>query len=131
MVVLDTDILIGLLRNNGEAVTKIQELEQQYSNRYTTSISSYELLKGAYQSSNPSKGITQVSTMLQSLTILDFDFNSSKISAQIFSYLKKKGVLTSSMDQMIAAIAISQGKILVTRNAKHYQHIPHLKIEEW
>ena len=130
MVVLDTDLLIALLRGNEEAIEKIKYIEEQ-GEVYITSITSYELYKGVYLSSNPTKNLIQVNNLLNNIKILYFDLESSKISAKIYSYLKKKGVLTNIMDQMIAAITISKNENLTTRNLKHYTNIPNLRIESW
>jgi tRNA(fMet)-specific endonuclease VapC len=63
--------------------------------------------------------------------ILHFDFEASRISGKIYSSLKKKGMLTNLMDQMIAAIVISKNERLLTRNIKHYKNIGELRIEAW
>jgi len=131
MVVLDTDLLIGILRLNEEAIEKIKGIEQQNVDIFTTSITSYELFKGAYLSSNSSKNLLQISKLLQNMNILNFDLSASNISAKIHSHLKKSGAFTGVMDQMIAAIAISNNKALVTRNTKHYKNIPSLRSEKW
>ena len=130
MVVLDTDLLVALFRGNEEAIEKIKNIEQR-GEACVTSITSYELYKGVYLSSNSAKNLIQVNNLLSNIKILYFDLESSKISAKIYSYLKKKGALTNAMDQMIAAITISKNETLATRNIKHYKNIPELKIEPW
>jgi len=131
MVIVDTDLLVGLLRGNEAAIEKLQKIEDNNFKISTTAITSYELFKGVYLSSNPEKNLLQVSRLLQNILVLNFDLDTSKISAKIYSYLKKKGFLTNLMDQIIASIAISKNEILITRNIKHYQKIPNLKIEIW
>lgn len=131
MVILDTDLLIGILRSNEEAIDKIKDIEQQNVEIFTTSIISYELYKGVYLSSNPSKNLLQISKLLQNINILNFDIIASDICAKIHSHLKKSGAFTSIMDQMIAAIAISNNETLVTRNTKHYKNIQNLRLEKW
>ena len=131
MVILDTDILVGLLRNNQEAELKIEELEQKGIPVCTTVISSYELFKGVFLSSNPVRNAVSVMELLDSITILHFDFDASKISAKVYSNLKKQGAITNVMDQMIASVAISQNQALITRNTKHYENIRGIAIENW
>ena len=131
MVVLDTDLLIALLRGKDTAIDKIRKIEEDDLEIYITSITSYELFKGVYLSSNPSKNLMQVNNLLNHIKILDFDLESSKFSAKIYSYLKKKGLLTNIMDQMIASIVISRNETLVSKNLKHYEKIPQLKMESW
>lgn len=131
MVVLDTDLVVALLRGKEAAIEKIRKIEENDLEAYVTSITSYELFKGVYLSSNPAKNLMQVSNLFQNIKILNFEIEASKISARIFSHLKKKGLMTNIMDQMIASIVISHNETLVTRNLKHYEKIPELKIESW
>ena len=131
MVILDTDLLVGLLKGEESAIEKVKKFECQNSEIFITSITSYELFKGVYLSSNKEKNLLQVERLLNNINILHFDLESSKISAKVYSYLKKKGLLTNLMDQMIAAIAISKNETVITRNAKHYKNIPTLKMESW
>lgn len=131
MTILDTDLIVGMLRGGEDAIKKINDIGKRDDNLCTTSITSYELLKGAYISSNPEKNVPDVLNFLGNIQILDFDLNASNICAKIYSYLKRKGILTNTMDQMIASISISANKTLITRNTKHYVNIPDLKIERW
>ncbi len=131
MVILDTDFLVALLRGNEDAINKAHEIETLNRKVSTTSITSYELFKGAYLSGNPSKNISDVIRILSSITILHFDFDASMQSAKVYFELKNKGKLTNTMDQMIAAIALSNNKKLITRNVKHYRNMHQLRIETW
>ena len=131
MVILDTDILVGILRENEAALSKAREIENLSLKAGITSITSYELFKGAYLSSNPAKNLLEVTKLLNNIEVLSFDSGVSRISAKIYFHLKKKGLLTNLMDQMIAATAISKNDALITRNVRHYRHIPELKIETW
>lgn len=131
MVIIDTDLLVGFMRGNKEAIEKIKEIENNNTRLFTTSINSYELFKGAYLSSNPTKNLFQIMKLLQNITVIDFDADASQISAKIHAYLKKRGLLIDVMDQMIASTAILRNETLVTRNKKHYQNVPNLKVEVW
>ena len=131
MTVMDTDLIVGMLRGNEDAVKKISHIGERGGNLCTTSITSYELLKGAYISSNSEKNVPDVLNFLGNIQILDFDFNASNICAKIYFYLKRKGISTNTIDQMIASISISNNKTLITRNKNHYANIPELKIEIW
>ena len=126
MVVLDTDFLVGILRGNEAALSKANEIEKLNQKVAVTSITSYELFKGAYLSSNPTQNLFEVAKLLDNIDVLSFDLEISRISAKIYFNLKKKGLLTNSMDQMIAAITISKNETLITRNVNHYKNIPNL-----
>ena len=64
MVVLDTDILIGFLRNNKEAVSKISELLAKHVILFTTSINTAELYFGAYLSEKTKENLETLEKLI-------------------------------------------------------------------
>lgn len=131
MVILDSDILVGLLRNNPDASKKIQQFLEKEETLSTTTISSYELLRGALLSAKKKENVQEVYALLQTLTLYTFDFSSSLICSQVSCDLRNLGRETSLPDLMIASIALSKKEKIVTRNAKDFGNIVQLKIEEW
>ena len=126
MVCLDTDVLINLLRNDGNTVSLIKNLEK--SNKITTTvINNFELWKGFYRT----KSIKDEKASLELLNIislLEFDEKASKKAAEIFEYLKRKGKIVDALDVMIASIVITNGESLLTFNKKHFENIPGIKL---
>jgi len=52
-------------------------------------------------------------------------------AAQIYSELKAKGELIEDADILIAAICLSIKYVLATNNAKHFEKINGLVVENW
>jgi tRNA(fMet)-specific endonuclease VapC len=63
----------------------------------------------------------------QLLTILPFD----QTSSDRFWRLRQQGVRIGSQDLRIAAIALSLGATVVTRNSRDFSRVPDLLIEDW
>ena len=66
--------------------------------------------------------------------IIKYDNHAALIQADIRARLKEKGISIDFPDSQIAAIAISNGMILVTRNTKHFepiQEVSTLLLENW
>ncbi len=126
MVCLDTNVLIGLLRNDGNTVSLIKNLEK--SNKITTTvINNFELWKGFYRT----KSIKDEKAILELLNIiflLEFDEKASRKAAEIFEHLRKKGKIVDALDVMIASIVITNGESLLTFNKKHFENIPGIKL---
>ena len=131
MVVLDTDILVSFIRGNEEAINKINNYYNSESSVMTTSMTVFELFRGAFASHNPEKKVGDVELLIEDLDILNFDTRSSKIVGKIYNELKRNGKIIDILDMFIASISISNNETLVTRNIKHFSRIPKLKIEKW
>ena len=87
-----------------------------------------EIVKGADLSINSEKELENINKLLASLIILDFDKESAFLAGKIDFKLRSEGNIIQIEDIMIAAIAIKNNEVLITRNAKHFAKIPKLKI---
>lgn len=131
MAVLDTDILIGLLRNNKEAINKISKLIEKHIILHTTSINTAELYFGAFLSENTIPNLKVVENLIKTLNIIPFDLTHSKIYGDIRADLQKKGELINELDIFIAAISIEKDIPIITRNTKHFKRVLKLQVESW
>lgn len=130
MVVLDTDLLVGILRKNSDAINFLDMLERKGEKINTTVINAFEIFEGSllYPEKNKDKG---AEILLRSFCCYNFDGPASWTAAQISAELKKKGNIVDFLDLAIASIALSHNERLVTRNIKHFSRIKGLKIEKW
>lgn len=126
MVCVDSDVLINFLRNDRKTVSLIENLKSEEKILLTTSINSFELLKGIPAFSKVDKVI--VSEFLNNFKILDFNLESSRKAAEIFSKLKAEGNTIDIADIMIASIVITNGETLLTGNVRHFERINELKL---
>lgn len=131
MVCLDTDILIGLMRGDGDAVEKISSFERLNLPISTTPINAMELFNHAFRSSRAKENIGIVEKLLQNLAILEIDLTSAKIFGEHTEGLRKKGDLIGEFDIIIASIVLAHDEVLITRNVQHFQKIMMLRIETW
>ncbi|GBC69402.1 hypothetical protein HRbin01_01100 [archaeon HR01] len=92
MVCLDTDIIVALLRGDNKAVETVEELQRMGEQFKTTTITVYELLKGAAISSKAAENIEIVKQLLHSVTILGLDMNTCEIAGMIYGDLRKCSV---------------------------------------
>ena len=131
MYLLDTDILVGLLRNNARALHKIKSFADKKVIVYTSPINIHEVVVGAYLSQNPEKNFEKVKVLILSLNILAFDEQSAYLSGRLYAERMKKGKMIEQNDLFIAALALVNNLILVTKNIKHFEGIEGLEVEEW
>ena len=129
-MIMDTTVLIDLLRDRQDAVIKLKELQKRNVPLFLTSISVFELWQGISDVHNERKS-QQLYNLLESLGAFIFDIPSAKASGIIHAGLKKEGQMIDSEDSMIAGIAKTNNETLLTRNVKHFQRVPGLKVESY
>ena len=130
MTCLDTDVLVSLLKGKSSAVETISNLENSEGVLFTTSITSYELVKGAYISSKQNSNLKLVKDLLSNLNILNLNEEVIYTAGKIYRDLRKKGKPIGEFDILIAAICISNNETLISNDA-HFKHVDGLSTQNW
>jgi tRNA(fMet)-specific endonuclease VapC len=131
MACLDTSIVIDFLKNNSDAISFIENLEDSKEDISIASPTIIELIRGL-SSKNIREGEKEkIKELIDSFFVLNLDKQSSILAGEIESELIKTGRLIDLEDIMIAAIAIINSEKLITRNEKHFSRIKRLEIESY
>ena len=129
-MILDTDILVALLKADPEATKAIEKLQHAKEQIATTVLTAYELLRGAQVSLNQQQNLAAVKELLSNIEVLDLTIQSCNEAAKIYENLRKKGKTIGEIDNLIAAIAKSNSEKVMTRN-KHFSFIQELHTAKW
>ena len=97
----------------------------------TTIINVGELYTGAYLSSQVAKDFIAMEKLLEKFEILEYTKEDSRTFGQVQANLIKTGNKIGKMDTLIGSIVVNHDEILWTRNIKHFEKIPRLKIQNW
>jgi tRNA(fMet)-specific endonuclease VapC len=73
--------------------------------------------------------LERVEQVLSGVAILEFDARASQVYAVLKAASFKSGRPMGDCDTMIAAVALVNGQMLLTRNARHFQNIPGLIVQ--
>lgn len=122
-VVIDTDVLVDLLRGIETVVNFISDMERKGCQLSTTGINAFELYYGAYKSRKRIQNLASTKQLLERLFILKMNLRSAENAGCIYAELEAKGRPIGLRDAMIGAIALTQGYTLTTRNVEHLQKI--------
>ena len=124
MIIADTDVLIDFLRGKGLAARIAHEVKT--GGLHTTAISAFELWVGA----KSNQQIAAVETLLAALMILPLDTESAKRAAEVRRELEKRNAAIGMADSLIAGVCLEREGILLTRNRKHFERVPGLKLSQ-
>lgn len=132
---LDTNVIIGLLRN-GEHLDRLIELGE---GRVAISvITYYEIYVGIEKSPNTKlrkKKCQKFEELVELLTVIPFGREEAKEAAKIRVSLEAigkgigKGI--GPMDTLIAGLASTNDCVLVTGNTKEFKRVKGLEVEDW
>jgi len=90
-----------------------------------------ELWFGVAKSHKKEKNKLALESFLAPLTILDFDSVAAKFCGVIRADLENKAMVIGWNDMLLTAHAISLGVTIVTNNAREFERVEGLKIENW
>jgi tRNA(fMet)-specific endonuclease VapC len=130
MVVLDTNIMVSLLKDEEEAKEKIGSLERSGERISTTTISAYELLKGAQISSRSEENLAKVRELISSLQVLGLSIGACEQASKIYKELRHRGKMIGEFDILIAAIVGIYDEKLVSKDID-FKAISGLKVINW
>lgn len=124
--ILDTNIVIAFF--SGE--TSIKEHLSKADEVFISSNVLGELFFGAFKSKRSKTNLKRISNFADSITILNCDKDTAYQYGIVKNRLQDKGKPIPENDIWIAAVAMQNDLILVTRDG-HFDEIEELKYEKW
>lgn len=124
---LDTNVIIEILRGNNVVISKVESIGQ--SNCFISEITIAELLYGAVRSNNP-KNFQDIQTIEQEFSVLPIRPAFRKY-AESRNLLRQKGTPIDHMDLFVASVALFNDLTLVSHNMKHFERIEGLNLADW
>lgn len=130
MAVLDTSIMVSLLKDDEGAKEKIGSLERSGERISTTVITAYELLKSAQISSKSEENLGKVRELISSLQVLSLSIGSCEQASKIYMELRQRGKMIGEFDILIAAIVRSFDEKLVSKDSD-FKVVRGLEVIDW
>ncbi len=127
--VLDTNTLIYFFRGMGSVPAKLLATPPREIG--IPSIVVYELQVGIAKSTSHEERTEQLDSLLSLVQILPFGLPEAKCGAEIRAALEKQGRPIGAYDILIAATALANNAVLVTRNVKEFERIQQLRVQDW
>ncbi len=123
---LDTGIVIALFANERTVVEQIEDAEEIF----IPSIVIGELYYGARKSGRVRENVARVELFAEANVVLLCDNETSRWYGVVKDLLRQKGSMIPENDVWIAALALRQGLVLVTRDS-NFDAVTNLKTVSW
>ena len=118
---LDTDICIHALKKRNAGL--IDAFSAHDGRMAVSDVTLYELYFGAERYDDPAARVAILENFAARLEILPFDTRAALHAGNIRATLERQGQMIGAYDLMIAAIARSQGLVLVTGNVREFERV--------
>ncbi|MEL7978017.1 type II toxin-antitoxin system VapC family toxin [Isoptericola sp. F-RaC21] len=129
LYLLDTNILIALLRDEGDAARpRLRAAEGRIA---VSTISEMELEFGIERSRDPVRNRQAVDELLSLVEIVPFETTAAMHAGRIRAVLAGRGTPIGPYDALIAGQARSLGMVVVTNNVREFSRVPGLEVEDW
>lgn len=126
---LDSDICIYVMKNRPAGLReRFYRFEEQLG---ISTITLAELLFGAERSGRPAANLRAVEEFCAPLSVLDFSAKAAAHYGRMRAALAARGTPIGALDLLIGAHALAEGLTLVTNNAREFERLPGLAVENW
>ena len=133
LTLVDTDILIFILKNQPEAIRQSQKYQEEYGKLKISEITYYECLRG-FKTSNSLRKLSLFETLTTQMEVFPLNRKIYGKASEVYVLLRKKGFPTGEFDLLIAATALVNNLRLSTNNTKDFRKISeyfNLKLDNW
>jgi len=126
---LDTNICIYVIKNYPpELRERFNSLAEQLC---MSSITLAELHYGAEKSARRFENLQAITQFCARLDVLAFSAKAAVHFGEIRANVERLGTPVGPLDMLIGAHARAEGLIVVTNNAREFQRLPGLRVENW
>lgn len=132
MRLLDTNVLSELVRVRPNPAV-VARVRQRHSHQvFASVITRYELRYGASLREDAESFWARLQrSIIPLVTWLPVTPAIAERGGAVAAALRRAGRVCGDLDPLLAATALEHDLILVTRNVKHFEHVPQLNLENW
>ncbi len=127
---LDTNVLSDFVRGERAVTARLrQEAPLQLA---VSVITEMEVEYGLARNPNLAPRVREAMRMLlNTISVLLFEHEDARVAAQLRASLNSQGTPIGAYDLLLAACALRRGLKIVTRNAREFDRIGGLGLEDW
>ncbi|MFC1823318.1 type II toxin-antitoxin system VapC family toxin [Thermodesulfobacteriota bacterium] len=129
-IILDTSIIIEAERDRFDIEKFVKGREEEIFGLSVISVA--ELLHGVHRANTHQRRLVRsafVERVIEIFMVYPFDIAPTRIYADIWANLQKKGILIGAHDLMIGSTALALGFSVASLNTRHFDRIEGLKLE--
>src|SRR5262249_2887863 len=128
---LDTDMVSEVLKRLHPTVRKKASAYLRQNNQFAfSSVTRYEIIRGLKQNKAKTQ-LQRIQIFCQHSLLFAIIDDVLDRAAELWVLAYESGHPRNDADLIVAAIALENGRVLVTGNVSHFSWIPGLTVEDW
>ncbi len=127
---LDTNICIYIINKRPPEVFE-RFRRMKLVQLHIPTIVVFELYFGLEKNQSHRRNASFLENFIAPLSVTGFSMEAAKCAAKIRANLRNQGTFIGAYDIQIAAVAMTEGMVLLTNNTKEFERIEGLKLENW
>ena len=128
MILLDTNVCIGILHANPAVLSHIRNIAETLA---IPGMVQGELYYGIEKSAFPERNLARTENLLRNLPVYHTNDKIMRRFGRLKAEQERNGTKVDDADVLIAATAIELGATLATGNIRHFSRFPDLKYVNW
>jgi tRNA(fMet)-specific endonuclease VapC len=128
---LDTNIISYFIKGTNLPLYRRVKQVLLDQNAVISVVTRAELRYGQALMAANDKRRERIDLILDDIPALPWTSNAADLYGQLKSHLRQQGTPIGELDTQIAAHAGAENLIFVTHNAKHFEKVAGLKVEDW
>lgn len=130
-MIVDTSLLVDLLRGDKDAKARVRKLEADGAVLWVPTPAVFELWEGVERADRPERERDAVEEILGAYTVMAFESRHAARAGSLSGKLVRRGEMIDPVDAEIAGVALEERLPVLTRNAKHFARVPDLRVETY
>jgi predicted nucleic acid-binding protein len=127
-MILDTSVVVDLLRRERTAIIRIKSLEASGEMIWIPAPAIFEIWEGIARADRPRQEADRVSGVLDDYTLQSFESRHAARAGRLSGELGRQGIVVDPLNAQIAGIALEERQPVLTRNLRDFQRFPDLKV---
>jgi tRNA(fMet)-specific endonuclease VapC len=123
---VDSNVIIDGLKGISSATETLASLEN--AGLAVSTITLAEVYEGAFGQAEPAQHLESARRFLAGFSVIEVTESVALRFAKLRHTLRRQGNLIPDMDLLIAATALEFKLTLLTRNLRHFERVPDLKL---
>ncbi len=130
-MILDTSFIIDLMKMDEGALTRHKQLIEKNESYRVSSAAIFELWSGIGHSEKSENERFKAMKALSGMNTIALTAPMAEKAGEIHGTLAKEGKAIDNIDAMIAATALFENEVVLTRNVKHFSRVKGLRVENY